>query len=83
MTFHTPVTSKIANAGQATRLNARAAAPGSSAPSRRSGGTRNARVSWPPTHTVAASTCRNSRAVSQLTGSTASPSRACANSLES
>ena len=35
----------------------------------RSAGTSAARVSWPPTQTVAASTCRKSRTVSKLTDS--------------
>src|SRR5215472_14345934 len=73
MTFHTPVSSSTANAGHATWLKARAAARGTSAPRLRSTGTSAASVSWPPTQIVAARTCRKSRTVSQLTGSTALP----------
>src|SRR5215469_1735514 len=69
MMFQTPVTISTANATQATWLNRRAAACGTSAPNRRSAGTSAARVSCPPTQTVAARTCRNSLMVSQLTAS--------------
>src|SRR5689334_17925518 len=49
------------------RLKALAAAFGTSVPAARSAGTRAARVIWPPTHTVAARTCRNRRNVSTVT----------------
>src|SRR6516162_8860069 len=67
--FQTPVRSRTANAGQATWLKRLAAVRGTSVPRRRSTGTSAASVSCPPTHTVAARTCRNSLMVSQLTGS--------------
>src|SRR5215831_7936501 len=67
--FQTPVITSTANAGQATWLNRRAAARGISAPKRRSTGTSAASVICPPTQMVAASTCRNSLIVSQLTES--------------
>src|SRR5215469_14435873 len=69
MTFQIPVMIRTANAGQATWLKRRAAARGMSAPALRRTGTTAASVSCPPTHTVAASTCRNSRIVSQVTPS--------------
>ena len=67
MRFQTPVTIRTANAGQATWLKRRAAARGISAPDRRKTGTSAASVICPPTQTVAASTCRNSRMVSHVT----------------
>jgi hypothetical protein len=69
-TFHTPVMTRTPNAGQATRLNARAATFVGSRPSARNAGTTAASVSCPPTHTVAANTWRNTRTVSQPTVST-------------
>src|SRR5215467_10478217 len=65
--FQTPVITSTPKAGQATRLNRRAAARGTSGPMRRRAGTSAASVSWPPTQTVAASTCKNSRTVSAFT----------------
>jgi hypothetical protein len=64
------------NAGQATRLNARAATFVGSRPSARKAGIRAASVSCPPTQTVAANTWRNTRIVSQPTVSTDTPTRA-------
>src|SRR6516162_3204658 len=65
--FQIPVITRTPKAGQATWLNRRAAARGMSAPARRRTGTSAASVICPPTQTVAARTCRNSRIVSQLT----------------
>src|SRR3954464_8530680 len=73
--FQIPVRISTPKAGHATRLKAFAAARGTSAPARRSAGTRAARVIWPPTHTVAASTCRKSRTVSRSTPITQDRSR--------
>src|SRR5215472_13825570 len=67
--FQIPVMISTPKAGQATWLKRRAAARGISAPRRRSTGTSAARVICPPTQMVAASTCRNSLIVSQLTES--------------
>ena len=69
--FHTPVTTRRLKAGQASRLNARAAMRGASVATVRSLGTRPASVSCPPTHTVAPSTWRKRRMVVAVTGSTA------------
>src|SRR4051794_11476131 len=63
--FQMPVRTRTAKAGHATWLKRRAAAPGASGPTARSVGTSAARVSWPPTHTVAATMCTNRRTASQ------------------
>src|SRR5262245_41286091 len=68
--FQMPVATRRVNAAQAITLKRRATARGASGEIRRSPGTRPASVSWPPTHTVAPRTCRKSRSVVQLTGST-------------
>ena len=52
-------------------MNRRATVRGASAPTARNPGTSPASVSCPPTHTVAATTCRNTRTVAHVTGSTA------------
>src|SRR5712691_2706528 len=75
--FQIPVTMSTPKAVQATWLNRRAAAARASEPNRRKTGTSAARTSWPPTQIVAASTCRNSRMVSQLTASIPPSSQPC------
>ena len=70
-TFQIPVPTSTPNAGHATTLNRRARARGASGDSLPRPGTKPASVIWPPTQTEAANTCRNSRMVSHVTGSTA------------
>ena len=67
MTFQTPVTMSTPNAGHAIRLKSRAAARGASVENERNPGTNPARVSCPPTHTVAARTWRKRRTVVAVT----------------
>ena len=51
-----PVATTTANAGHATAANRRAASRGASVEMPRRTGTKPATTTWPPTHTVAAST---------------------------
>src|SRR3954451_8642835 len=67
--FQMPVTIRTANAAHAMRPNARAAALGTSAPAARRTGSSAATVICPPTQIAAASTWRNSRTLSAVTGS--------------
>ncbi len=55
-TFHTPVTTSTAKAVHAAWLNRRATEAGASGPRALKAGRIHARVTWPPTHTVAART---------------------------
>jgi hypothetical protein len=65
----TPVVTNRAKAVQATTLKRRAATRVASGETRRSAGTSAARVSCPPTHTVAASTCTVSTSACPVSGS--------------
>ena len=61
--FQMPVTTSTANAGQAIRLNARAAALVAAGLTRRRLGTTPASANWPPTQIVAAKTWMTKRHV--------------------